>query len=223
MGRNQAEQGEVHQRTIDSLDNIDDDEVPGIIVPVSPVEERDAKIATLEKDLESLQEQVKEVNNLKDNLIKVTAENRAVKKTTLQLTKKLNLTRKTNEIKLAEMITTGSTEDSPHLITAYTATLCEDDFDLDVDSDEIKPKNDTFLKSIEDRCDLQDEDQKNRYSRVRNQVLERVKKLMTSSPSRDRRSSISSISSLKRELEESDTEEGPLSKPRFFSPQKTQE
>ena len=37
-------------------------------------------------------------------------------------------------------------QDSPHLVTAYTATLCEDDFDLDTEHDVITPKNELFLK-----------------------------------------------------------------------------
>ena len=96
----------------------------------------------------------------------------------------LNLTRKANEIKLAEMITDNCLDDSSHLITSYTATLCEEDFEVDVENDLITPKNETFLKNVEEKCDLKDVAQKERYSRVRNQVLDRVKRLMTSSPSR---------------------------------------
>ena len=56
-----------------------------------------------------------------------------MKKSSKELNKKLNLTRKTNEIKLAEIISSGSSieTDSPHIVTAYTATLSEDDFELD--------------------------------------------------------------------------------------------
>ena len=152
-----------------------------------------------------------------------------IRKTSHQLTMKLNLTRKTNEIKIAEMITTGSTEDTPHFVTAYTATLCEDDFDLDVDTDVITPKNELFLKNVEEKCNLEDDGQKERYSMVRNQVLDRVKRLITSSPSRGRRnsfsSSIGSTSGTKRDWEDSEIEVSdiaPFSKPRVTSPLKTE-
>jgi hypothetical protein len=150
-----------------------------------------------------------------------------LKKTSLQLTKKLNLTRKTNEIKLAEMITSGATQDSPHLVTAYTATLCEDDFDLDTEHDVITPKNELFLKNVEEKCNLEDKDQKERYSDIRNQVLDRVKRLIISSPGRGRRGSISSTGTggTKRDWDDSDTEileSAPFARPRVVSPLKTE-
>ena len=131
--------------------------------------------------------------------------------------------RETNEIKLAEMISSGSTEDSPHLVTAYTATLCEDDFDLDIAKNEITPKTTSFLQNVEERCDLTDEGQKERYSLIRHQVLDRVKRLMTTSPSHMRRLSVSSTNSQKskRDWNDSDEEdENPSSKPRVKSPAK---
>jgi hypothetical protein len=124
------------------------------------------------------------------------------------------------------MISSGSTGDSPHLVTAYTATLCVEDFDLDTVKDEITPKNVTFLKSVEDRCDLSDAGQKERYNMMRNQVLDRVKRLLTSSPSHNRRLSISSngSSSLNRDWnasdDENDSEDNPSTKPRVNSPPK---
>ena len=72
---------------------------------------------------------------MQENLTKSKAENFQIIKASLQLSKKLNLTRKTNDIKLAEMITSGSSEDRPYLVTAYTASLCEEDIDLDKEND----------------------------------------------------------------------------------------
>ena len=62
-------------------------------------------------------------------------------KTSHQLTKKLNCTRKLNEIKIGEMMTTGNTEVTPHIVTACTTTLCADGFGLGVGNDAIIPKN----------------------------------------------------------------------------------
>ena len=120
------------------------------------------------------------------------------------------------------MITSGTLEDSPHLITSYAASLFEDDVEIDFKKDLIMPKNDAFLKNIEDKCDLEDKDQKERCSRVRHQVLDRVKKLLSSSPSRGgRRNSFGSCASLKRELEECEDDLA-SSKPRIISPEKTE-
>ena len=137
------------------------------------------------------------------------------------MNRKLNLTRKTSEIRLAEMISSGALEDSPHLITSYAASLFEDDFDIDAENDVIIPKNLAFLMNIEDRCNLEDEGQKERCIQVKHQVLDRVKKLLASSPSKgDRRHSIGSCSSQKRELEKSEDDQVPPTKPRITSPEK---
>ena len=137
----------------------------------------------------------------------------------------MNLTRKTNEIKLAEIISSGSSieTDSPHIVTAYTATLSEDDFELDIDQNVIKPKSETFLKNIQERCDLSDKAQMERYNQVKSQVLDRARRLLTSSPSR--RLSVSSTTSLKRDWCDSDedtSEKISNTKPRVTSPRKSE-
>ena len=171
-----------------------------------PIEEKDAKIENLERENLALIAQIEELDSTRENLAKIKAENFQIKKTSLQLSEKLNLTRKTSELKLAEMITSESNEDTPYLITSYSASLNEEDFELDADNDVIIPKSDAFLKNIKDRCNLDDSEQNERYSEVKNQVLDRVKKLFTSSPSSSRRLSISSTGS-KREWKNSDEEE----------------
>ena len=180
--------------------------------------------------MDDLHEQIKTMNELRETLTKVKAENNHIKKTSKQLTQKLNLTRKTSELKLAEIISTGVTmeSDSPHLVTALSATLCEDDFELDVENDQIKPKNEAFLRNIEQNCDLTDAGQKERFGQVRNQVLDRFKKLLIDSPGRGRASSISSrcsissraSNSMNRDLVTSDDEILPVnSMHRVQSPQ----
>ena len=147
----------------------------------------------MEKELQKLRKEIEEVNNLKETVTKVTAENKMMKKNLWPMNRKLNLSRKTSEMKLAEMIISGTLEDSLLPITSYAASLFEDDFEIDLENDLIVPKNDAFLKNIEKRCDLEDKDQKERCSRVRHQVLDRVKKLLSSSQSRGgRRNSFSS-------------------------------
>ena len=222
---------EDHVNQSDQIDNQDRDlqEDPDVL-PISPLEEKDALITEMKKKMEDLNEQIKTMNEMRETLTKVKAENNHIKKTSKQLTQKLNLTRKTSELKLAEIISTGVTmeSDSPHLVTAFSATLCEDDFELDVENDQIKPRNESFLKNIEQNCDLTDAGQKERFGQIRNQVLDRFKKLLINSPGRGRASSISSrcsissraSNSMKRDWIASDDEILPVnSKHRVESPQ----
>ena len=118
----------------------------------------------------------------------------------------MNLTRKTNEIKLAEIITSGSIEDSPHLITAYTATLSEEDFELNEENDELTPKNIAFLQNVVDKCDLTNAAQIEMFEGIKNQVLDRVKMLLVNSPGSSRRSSFCSTASKKRDWDDENDE-----------------
>jgi hypothetical protein len=82
----------------DSIDKIDGEKGDEEVLPVSPVEERDNQISVMQKDLDDLQMQLKEMDNLKESLAKSQTENSEIKKVSSQLTMKLNLTRKANEI-----------------------------------------------------------------------------------------------------------------------------
>ena len=234
LGRNKAATDENNQsEAIDNLDiNLQED---ADVLPISPIEERDAQIADMNKQMNSLQEQIKDMNIMKEALTKMKAENMNIKRASNQLTQKLDLSRKTSELKLAQIISSGGVRmesDSPHLVTAYSATLSEDDFELDVEKGLIKPKNESFMKNLEDRCDLTDEAQKLRYGQIRNQVLDRFKNLLTNSPNCIRSSSISSRGSvrsrastgLKRDWFDGDGENAEVkassSKPRVKSPLK---
>ena len=57
----------------------------------------------------------------------------------------------------------------------YSATLNEDDFEIDETSKEIRSRKDHFLKSIEEKIDSSSTDQKERFIQVKNQILEKVK------------------------------------------------
>ena len=99
---------------VDHADEVDETDVENIekseadVLPLSPIEERDKTISDMQKKLETYQEQFKEVEVLRETVTKVKAENSQMKKSSKELNKKLNLTRKTNEIKLAEIISSGS-------------------------------------------------------------------------------------------------------------------
>ena len=76
-----------------------------------------------------------------------------------------------------------------------SSLLDEDSFELDPDTDTLKPKE-NFLKDIEDGLNINSEDSlvKERLEEVKNKLLERVK----AAPNRFRRMSISSSSSIDR-------------------------
>ena len=67
-------------------------------------------------------------------------------------------------------------EDSNHLSMLLATVLKHDDFDYDINSDQVEPKSSSdFLKSIEEHCaDIPDKEAK--LTLVRNKVLEKMKR-----------------------------------------------
>ena len=56
-------------QSIDNLDNLEESEEQ--VLPISPVEERDAKIDSLQKQLDKLNEEIRDTNNLKETVTKL--------------------------------------------------------------------------------------------------------------------------------------------------------
>ena len=107
---------------------------------------------------------------------------------------KLNFTKKATEKVLVENISssTGYVED-PVLIGVYSATLNEDEIDVTENDDEDSTsRKAVFLKSMEDKLDLNNTEHKERYLQMKNRILEKVKATKTS---RSRARSVSSITS----------------------------
>ena len=180
---------------MEESDALDD----GNLVPINPIEEKDKQIAELEGKVESLHKSKSDMNLLKEQLLKTTAELTLLKnehKTSLQ---KLNFTKYATEQRLLENISsTGCFYADPVLIGVYSATLDEEEFDFEEKNDttevdnERESRKDAFLKSIEEKLDPKNNEHKERFMEIKNKILEKVK---TTKTSRVRSRSGSSVAS----------------------------
>ena len=124
-----------------------------------------------------------DMNILKEALCKSVAETKILKNENKTSLRKINFTKTVTEKKLLESISDPSTgfETDPVLIGLYSATLDEDDYNFEEATDEDNPddanrsRRDAFLKSIEEKVDLKNTEHKERFTTIKNQVLEKVK------------------------------------------------
>ena len=171
------------------------------ILPMNPIEEKDKKIVELTKALTAQKEEISEITKLKNDLAKAKDDLYTVKQSYNISQKKLNYTKNATEQKMAEAISnTEFYRDDPHLISVYSATLNLEDFENEETSDTLQPRNDNFMKKVEESIDTNDTVQNERYLHIKNQILDRVKTSktrqrtlsggsITSQSSRDSRSS----------------------------------
>ena len=152
----------------------------------------------MQKQVSDLQLKNKEHDELKVSFQKVQEELATSRK-------KLSFTQKATEQRLLDSIENpDGFHTDPLLIGVYSATLDEDEFLFDENSSSNLEKNDQsntgrsrkelFLKSIEQKLDPKNSEQKERLTVIKNQILEKVK---TTQLSRTRNRS---SSSRKREL-----------------------
>ena len=185
-------------------ENLESDE----LVPCNPIEEKDKKIAALEKNLEILKAKEIEVNQLKKELFK---SNQAHKLSQ----KKLSFTQKATEQRLLDCISNSDGfRADPALIGVYSATLDENEFEFgEVQEDEPtevkgrRSRKEQFLKELEEQIDPSNNDHKVRFKDIKNQILEKVK---ATQASRTRSRSISNKRSLSPESKQSDAEKSPV-------------
>ena len=167
----------------------------GDIVPMNPLDEKNKKIVELEKALEAQKKETANAEEIKNDLNQARAELNTIKKDYKLSQKKLQYTKNATEQKMVETISNPNYyRDDPHLISVYSATLNTEDFDFEEEENEaaLTPKDENFLKKVEDSLDKNDAIQAERYSHTKNQILERVKL----TKSRQRTFSNSSVGSL---------------------------
>ena len=104
------------------------------------------------------------------------------------------------------------------LIGVYSATLNEDEFEIDEESREIRSRKDQFLKSIESRIDPTSSDQKERFIEIKNQILDKVRKTKVSRLRSRSGSNVGSPSSRKRSLSSPREDPRTSSRPRTNLP-----
>ena len=188
----------------------------GEVFPTSPLEEKDRRISSLTKQVEELRNEVSEVTELKESLTKAKAKLKIVNNLSTNSKKRLSYAKNVTEQRMVEAILTETPHEVPHLASIYSATLNEDEFEMDESSNLIKPLSDNFLKKVEENCDLSNETQKERLNNLKNQILEKVKLTRNR---RDRsRSTGSTGSSFKRSHENPSPEKRSPTRPRLNSP-----
>ena len=183
------------------------------VVPMNPIELKDKKIYSLLKDLEATKAKDDEINSLKEALVKSTAELKSTKKSFYTIQQKLNFTKKATENSLVDSISNpdGYIED-PVLIGVFSATLNEDEIDekdeniKEEETEGDRSRKDNFLRSMEEKINLENPEHKERFLQVKNRILEKVK---ATKISRSRSRSNSFSKSVKRGPPEGTAHENP--------------
>ena len=174
----------------------------------NPNEEKDKTIMEQKRLIENLSDYQAKADMLEKELTLAKAENSKIHK-------KLNFTRKATEERICENISNETSyRDDPLLVAVLSATLNEDDVDLEKDDGDQKSQHlsrkDHFLfEALESKLDKNDETQMERLSHIKLQVLEKLKTTkLRRSVSNKRRQSDAGLEEVGRSL----------SRPRTISP-----
>ena len=162
----------------DIISNMEENNDLEDLVPINPIEEKDKKIAALEKTVDRMKNKDEEINQLKELLCKTTAELKTAKNSHNTTLKKLDFTQKATEKRLVDSISDpAGFHADPVLIGVYSATLDEGEFDFEEtsESEDSRSRKDKFLKEMEDKVDLKNPEHKERFMEVKNQILDKVK------------------------------------------------
>ena len=208
------------------VDNLD-------LVPCNPIEEKDKQIAALQKTVEMMGSQAKDISDLKQALSKSESELKAVKSEQITSQRKLEFTKNVTEKKLLDSISNpGVFNADPIDIGVYSATLNEEEFEFNDDEEDTtgegsRSRKDVFLKSIEEKLDPENKEHKERFKDLKNLILEKVK-VQQLSRARSRSCSMSSRSSSQKRglstdsLPRDNGKSPPTSRPRTMLPVKQQ-
>ena len=137
---------------------------------MNPIEERDATILDQKKQIESLTAEKVLVDDLNEQIMKISMENDLLKDNNRRFQKKIDFTRRITEQKILEHISHESYEEDPHLVTVLSTTLDEENLEIDeINDDDDSEKSPSksaseeqhpersrkgkFLASIEDKLD----------------------------------------------------------------------
>ena len=186
------------------------------VLPLNPIEEKDKKILELEKQIDDLRNDAGEVPALREGLTKVNAELKMMKANSRSSMRRLSFAKNVTEQRMVDIILDESPFQDPHLASVYSATLNEDEFEIDETTNLVKPLSDNFLKKVEENCDLSNNHQKEKLDTLKHQILEKVK---VTKARRDRSRSVSSVSSGKRGADQVLENKSPA-RPRVTSPKK---
>ena len=195
-------------------ENVDAEEY---LVPSNPIEEKDKQIATLEKNLETMKSNELENIELKREL--------AQSQSDLKVSnRKLEFTQKVTEKSLLDFISDpDGFKADPAVIGVYSATLDEnvigEEESMDINGSKEasgRSRKEIFLKSLEEKVDSGNSDQKERFKEIKNLILEKVR---ATHASRNRSRSKSNKRSLSKESLLSESGKSPI-RPRIKTPDK---
>ena len=190
-------------------DDDHDREVSIGILPINPIVEKDQQIQELTKTVEDLKTKLTAMSTLEMNLEEARAEHKRTLSLSKQYSRRLSVSRKANEQKMIGLLRTGSnwSEDSAHLACSHAATLNEEEFELDSDSDTVIPrdKSRNFLAKVEEHLDMTDNLQKERLEEMRKLIMNQMK---------------STIKKRGEKRASDNPEQSTQSKPRVISPPK---
>ena len=118
-----------------------------------------------------------DLNAVKEQLTQAKAQIRVEHNIAVKATKKLEHVEKVATQRIVERISGEHfEEDSNHLTMLLATVMKHDDFDYDLNKDQVEPKSSTeFLKNIEEHCgDIPDKEAK--LTLVKNKILEKMKR-----------------------------------------------
>ena len=160
-------------------DDDDDTEVTMGIIPINPIIEKDKQILELSKTIENLKSKLTMIPELEKNLEEAKNEHKRSLSVSRQFSRRLSVSRKANEQKMVGLVRSGSnwSEDSAHLACSHAATLNEEEFELDIASDTIIPKNrnTNFLSKVEEQIDATDNLQVERLEEIKKLIMNQMK------------------------------------------------
>ena len=145
------------------------------------------------EEIEELKIQLSDKHKIQQELVETKARLKLEQKNVRTAKLKLEHVEKVATQRIVESINAANfDEDSNHLAMLLATVLEKDDFQYDLDSDNVEPRAEIeFLKRIEDNCeDVPDKEEK--ISMVRNKVLDKMKRTLK----RDRKLSVGSVGSI---------------------------
>ena len=162
------------------------------VMPMNPIEHKDKQLATLQRALEDSRKEAQDVNTLRESLVKSNSELRSARRSSSIAKNKVDTARKAIEHRISACLSDTSAEVEEEIITLYSALLDEESFCME--GNDIVAEED-FLKSVKDRI-KEIPGKVEKLEVVKKKVLDKIKqKKLSRQQFRDRRDSISSLSS----------------------------
>ena len=145
-------------------------------MPINPIIEKDARIAGLEDALSDCRAELSAANSSREAATKARSALRTSQRESALLKRKMHHALKVTEQRMASSFHNTSEDEVNALVSLYASLVDEEDFELDEESDEIKPTRVDFLQEVETHLEDQGSSKgKLMLKSVKNEILARVK------------------------------------------------